>query len=67
MLEFLLSAMPEKYNYDYFVFSASNDFSEEKEIWESDFYEVIKRFMFKKFDNAVERNYMEYLKSKRDK
>ena len=56
--------MPEKYSYDYLVFSASDSFSEQKEIWGTEFYEVIKRFMFKKFDNAVERNYMKYLKDK---
>lgn len=64
MLEGLLSAMPEEYSYDYLVFSASSNLSEEKEIWDTQFCDVIKRFMFKKFDNAVERNYMEYLKKK---
>lgn len=56
--------MPEKYSYDYLVFSASSSLSEEKEIWESQFYDVIKRFMFKKFDNRIEQDFMEYLKTK---
>lgn len=59
--------MPEKYNYDYLVFSASSSFSEESNVWEYQFYDVIKRFMFKKFDNRIEQDFMEYLKNKRDK
>lgn len=66
ILESLLSSLPGKYNYDYMVYAVSKSITEEKEVWELPLYEVIKRFMFKKFDNKIEQDYMEYLRSKRN-
>ena len=42
------------YTIDYLVYSASTSLSEEKELWDYDLYEVVKRMMFKKFDSWIE-------------
>lgn len=49
-----MSALPENLDYDYLVYSASNSFSEEKELWNADYVSVVKRMLFKKFDNFVD-------------
>uniref|UniRef100_A0A6H1ZTE2 Uncharacterized protein n=1 Tax=viral metagenome TaxID=1070528 RepID=A0A6H1ZTE2_9ZZZZ len=50
----LLSALPEKYNLDYMVYTSSSSIKEEDFIWRMDFKTVVKRTMFKRFDNWVE-------------
>jgi hypothetical protein len=54
-----MSELPDKYNYDYTVFSASTSFSEEEELWLADFDKVVLRMMFKKFNNYVEKSYLD--------
>ncbi len=44
----------EDYTIDYLVYSASTSLSEEKELWDYDLYEVVKRMMLKKFDGWIE-------------
>ena len=61
-----MSAMPDGYDYDYLVYSASDSLSEQKEIWNMEYSEVVKRMMFKKFDNWVEQGISEFLKQKKD-
>lgn len=53
-----MGELPEKYEIDYFVYSASSSISEQKEVWDMDYVEVIKRMMFKKFDGWVEHEYL---------
>lgn len=57
-----MSALPENYNLDYLVYSASNSFTEQKELWNTDYLEVFKLMMFKKFDNYVDYEIGEWYK-----
>ncbi len=52
-LESLMSALPEEYNMDYMVYTLSTSLEEEKKIWHSDYVDVIKRVMFKKFESWI--------------
>lgn len=53
-----MGSLPEEYEMDYLVYSASSNITEEKIIWDMDYVQVIKRMMFKKFDNWVEFIYL---------
>jgi len=53
-----MGCLPEKYEMDYLVYSASSSISEQREVWNMDYVEVIKRMMFKKFDGWVEHKYL---------
>ena len=53
-----MSALPEKYEIDYLVSSASSSISEQKIIWEMDYVDVVKEMMFKKFNGWVEHKYL---------
>ncbi len=44
------------------VYSISNNLIEEKENWDANYSEIVKRFCFKKFDTWIEQ---QYSKSKR--
>lgn len=54
----LMTLLPNEDELDYLVYSASNSITEEPLIWNLRFHEVIKRMMFKKFDNWVESELM---------
>jgi hypothetical protein len=41
---------------DYLVYSASSSLTEEEELWDYPFYDVVKRMMLKKFDAWIEWN-----------
>lgn len=53
-----MGELPDLYEIDYLVYSASSSISEQKEIWQMDYVEVAKRLCFKKFDNWVEHKYL---------
>ena len=53
-----MSALDEKYEMDYIVYSASSTLAEERDTWHRDYVDVIKRMMFKKFDGWVEHKYI---------
>jgi len=53
-----MTLLPNEDELDYLVYSASNSITEEPLIWNLRFHEVIKRMMFKKFDNWVESELM---------
>ena len=59
-----MSMMPDEYEYDYLVFSASNSITEEEAIWNMRFSEVYKRMTFRKFDSFVEQSLMEWYKDR---
>lgn len=59
----LLSRLPEEYETDYFVFSASENISEEETIRGLPIKQVVKRAMFRKFDSYIKET---YYKSKAD-
>ena len=46
--------MPDNYNLDYLVYSASNSLSEEQIIMDLELHKVFKRMMFKRFDSWIE-------------
>jgi len=48
------------YKFDYLVYSAS--FEDTERAWNMDYTELIKRMMFKKFDNYVQWEIDEYIK-----
>jgi len=39
------------------VYSVSNNILEEKENWDTDYQDILKRFCFKKVDNWIEQEY----------
>lgn len=49
-----MSMLPDKFNLDYLVYSASNTLSEEQIVKKLELHKVFKRMMFKKFDSYVE-------------
>jgi len=51
--------MPEGYEYDWQVFSISPTILEEKEVWEMDYVQVVKRFMFERYKGFIEKKMME--------
>lgn len=53
-----MSSLPEQYELDYLVYAASSSLSEQKEIWDTDYVEVVKRMCFKKFDGWIEYKYL---------
>lgn len=53
-----MGSLPEKYELDYLVYAASSSITEQKEIWDMDYVEVIKRMCLKKFDGWVEHSYL---------
>lgn len=46
--------LPDAYEYEYIVYSASSSLQEEQFLWDLEFTKVIKRMMFKKFDSYIE-------------
>ena len=50
----LILCMPDNYNLDYLVYSASNSLGEELIIMDLELHKVFKRMMFKRFDSWVE-------------
>jgi hypothetical protein len=54
-----MSQLPDRYEYDYVIFSASDSLVEEERLWIMDWNKVIKRMMFKKFNNYIEKRYLE--------
>ena len=59
-----MSMMPDEYEYDYLVFSASSSITEEEAIWNMRFSEVYKRMIFRKFDSFIEQSLMEWYKDR---
>lgn len=54
-----MSEFPDKYGYDYIIFSASSSLHEEESLWLMDWDKVIKRMMFKRFNNYIQEKYLE--------
>lgn len=48
------SYFPNEFELEYLVYKASDSLTEEKEVWDMRFSEVIRRLLFKKFDNWAE-------------
>ncbi|MCZ2268222.1 MAG: hypothetical protein LC124_05145 [Ignavibacteriales bacterium] len=46
--------LPDKYNLNYLVYSASNSLSEEERVMDLEFHKVFRRMMFKRFDSFIE-------------
>ncbi len=51
-----MTMMPEEYNMQYLVYSASNTLSEEEIISNLELHKVFRRMMFKRFDSYIEDN-----------
>lgn len=49
-----MSLLPDEYNYDYFVYSASDNIRDIEYIWEMRYSEVVKINMLKKFKSYAE-------------
>jgi hypothetical protein len=49
-----MTLLPKEDELDYLVYSASNSILEEPLIWDLRYYDVIKRMLFKKFNNWIE-------------
>lgn len=59
-----MSELPDNYSLNYLVYSASTSITEQEKIWDMDYAEVIKRAMFRKFDNYIEHEINEFCKSR---
>ena len=58
------SALPEEFNIDYMVYSASKSLSDEQAVWRMPFIEVVRRNLFKRFDNWIESRQHERINKK---
>jgi len=58
------SALPEEFNIDYMVYSASKSLSDERVVWRMPFIEVVRRNLFKRFDNWIESRQHERINKK---
>jgi hypothetical protein len=56
----LVLCLPDEYNLDYLVYSASNSLSEEQIIMDIELHKVFKRMMFKRFDSHIEERLSEH-------
>lgn len=59
ILQTFMGELPEKYSTDYLVYAASSSLEEEVKVWETDYVKVVKRMLFKKFDNWLEKQYFD--------
>lgn len=50
----LMTILPEEYNLEYLVYSASTSLSDEETVWDLEYHKVFRRMMFKKFDSFIE-------------
>lgn len=53
-----MSSLPDKYAVDYMIYMVSNSIEEEEHNWNTDYRNVIKRLLFKKFDAFVEERFL---------
>lgn len=60
----IMSELPTVYELEYMVYSLSVSMSDEEKIWRTPYLDVIRRTMFNKFDNYVEKRFYD-LKEKR--
>lgn len=54
LMETYFTELPEELEIDYMVYAASDSLTEEPIVWESDYVSVVRRMMFKKFDNWIQ-------------
>lgn len=54
----LMSALPDKYGMDYLVYSLGSSITEQEKIWHTDYVEVVRLMMFKRFDGWVQDKYL---------
>lgn len=54
LMETYFAELPEELEIDYMVYAASDSLTEEPIVWESDYVSVVRRMMFKKFDNWIQ-------------
>jgi hypothetical protein len=62
ILENLFTQFPNDLEEDYLVFRLSNSVTEEDAVWNTDYAQAIKRLMMMKFDNWIEKTYMDNMK-----
>uniref|UniRef100_A0A6M3IZZ4 Uncharacterized protein n=1 Tax=viral metagenome TaxID=1070528 RepID=A0A6M3IZZ4_9ZZZZ len=55
----LVSQLPEDYEFEYIVYQASSSLEEYERLMLEDWGKIIKRMVFKKFDNWVQTKYMD--------
>jgi hypothetical protein len=53
----LFSELPDKYEFDYLVYSVADGFLDQERLWDEDIVELTQRQLFKMFDSYVEREF----------